>query len=502
MNTNTSQTITANERATRTARRRQTGAITTFTGVLILLLLTLMMFFAVRVGVFEQRVSSNEMRQKHAFHAADAGLGQAREFFSKYSQLIASDIVDQLPNGTDGWMAPTSELRWQKCSLASGLDLANGSGTHPCYGEGLTSEREEMYYYYFNNSTEVPLNTDAILPGSSESVSVQALLCVAEMDFDQTTPFQRCSTNRDVADGSYYVLTLLARGGADCNGGNCGAEALISEKVANTGAAAGGQGPAVPLTTRTNFPPSGTAEVVANPNAGGVGVPLTVWMNQNDSCDGSIVDPGSGAWATCERHEWYGVDAMPNDLRCPSGSCACSESEAMSYTDGNVNILGYDLKLDADFPCDLFLFYFGIPRSEYEMIKSMATVITDCSVLNENSFGIYWVTGSECLVNANTTIGSVDAPVLLISAATLTRFNGNADIFGVLMLTDVESPANEFESLGTMTTYGSAIIDGTIGKYQGTFRVVYHESITKMPQGAGLLASIPGGWTDFHENWK
>ena len=51
--------------------RYQAGVLTTFTGVLILVLLTLMMFFAMRVGVFEQRVSSSEMRQKLAFDLAD-----------------------------------------------------------------------------------------------------------------------------------------------------------------------------------------------------------------------------------------------------------------------------------------------------------------------------------------------------------------------------------------------------------------------------------------------
>jgi Tfp pilus assembly protein PilX len=61
--------------------RYQAGVMTTFTGVLILVLLTLMMFFAIRVGVFEQRVSSNEMRQKLAFHAAESGIHHAKEFF-------------------------------------------------------------------------------------------------------------------------------------------------------------------------------------------------------------------------------------------------------------------------------------------------------------------------------------------------------------------------------------------------------------------------------------
>ena len=65
--------------------------ITTFTGVLILVLLTLMMFFAIRVGVFEQRVSSNEMRQKLAFHAAASAIDHAKARCPANSVLVSSD---------------------------------------------------------------------------------------------------------------------------------------------------------------------------------------------------------------------------------------------------------------------------------------------------------------------------------------------------------------------------------------------------------------------------
>ena len=50
---------------------RQSGGITIFTGIFVLILMTLMLLYASRVGLFEQRVSSNEMRQKIAFHNAD-----------------------------------------------------------------------------------------------------------------------------------------------------------------------------------------------------------------------------------------------------------------------------------------------------------------------------------------------------------------------------------------------------------------------------------------------
>jgi hypothetical protein len=493
-------------RHTGSTARYQSGVLTTFTGILILVMLTLMMFFAIRVGVFEQRVSSNEMRQKLAFHAAESGIHHAKEYIRKHASLVASSEEDIFSGTVDGWLAETSQKRWQKCSEVSGLDL-NGSGSHPCYGESVPSVRPNTYFYSFNGSTELPVNTNDILPGTNESVTVEALLCVLDLDINAAVPVQGCSTDPTtavgVADGTYYMVTLLARGGADCNGGNCVAEALVSEQVSNFGAAGGGNPPGVPLTTRSSFPPSGTAEVVPNPNAGGVGVPISVWMNGNSSCavDGSSIDPSSGSWATCEMHEWYGTDLLPDDYACP-GNCSCTADESISYTQASNDVLGIDLVQDPAFPCDLFQFYFGVPRASYEIVKGYSQIISNCNSLGPTSSGIYWVSGSECRVNANTQVGSPKAPVMLISAATLTRFNGGAKLYGTLFITDVEDSNAELQSNGTNTIYGSTIVDGTLGSYQGTFQVVWNEN-TARPAGAdGGLGSVPGGWSDFHSDWE
>jgi hypothetical protein len=499
--------------------RYQSGILTTFTGVLILVLLTLMMFFAIRVGVFEQRVSSNDMRQKDAFHAAESGIQHAKEFFreTKVNALIATDKEDFLPNGDDGWLADTSEKRWKSCDPDDG-EWSTSDQSHPCYGEPSSDRRSTMFFYEFPDasgsaSTRLPIDTDTILNDPTEDVDVYALLCVLNVDATMDPPVQGCGqTAADMNDpdtfGDYFMVTLLARGQSDCDGGACKGEALVSEQISNFGAAAGGNTPAVPLTTKSSFPPSGSAEIVPNPNAGGVGVPVSVWMNgrgPDSLCpqQAAPIDPTSGSWATCEAHEWYGVDAMPDNFACPpTTTCSCSETESISYTKGTSDILGIDLIQDTNFPCDLFQFYFGVPRTEYETVKGYSQVINDCSTLGPNSFGIYWVTGPACRIAANTTVGSPDAPVLLISAATLTRLNGGAKIYGTVFITDVEDGNAELQSIGTNTVYGQVLVDGTLGSYSGTFQVVYNDLTARKAGTGGGLGTVIGGWTDNPGQWS
>jgi len=484
---------------------RQRGMLTTFTGVMILVLLTLMMFFAIRVGVFEQRVSANDSRQKLAFHTAESGIAHAKEFFLANSVLITKNEEAFLADGSDGWFFSG---RWTLCP--AGIDADK---SHPCNARSVINDQtKKMYFYNVDENSFLPIQPNDVLPGDTEKVEVQALLCVLEMVNDDPIPVKGCSelgVPQFAGDpsGNYFMLTILARGGADCVGNgavkdDCNAMAMISEQVSNFGATGGGNSPQVPLTTKSSFPPSGTAEVVPNPNAGGIGVPVSVWMNDNDSCaNGVVADPSSGSWATCEMHEWYGVDKKPDDMAC-SGNCTCTEAESISFTDANNNILGIDLVSDEDFPCDLFQFYFGVPSTSYEVVKSTSQIITDCDSLDESSFGVYWVTGSDCRINANTVIGSVKSPVLLISAATTTTFNGGAKFFGVLFVTDVEDPAAELSSLGTNTVYGSVINDATLGAYNGTFQVVWAEDVSEKAGNGGGLGNVLGGWSDFHQDWE
>ncbi len=287
--------------------QKQKGALTMFSAVLILILLTELIIYAVQVGVFEQRKSANEMRQKEAFHVAESAIQFSKEF------LLANS---RNASGPD-WLA----TRWKKCS---DLKLpVDGKGTHPCYAEpadggaGFPNNlRNNMYYYSpddadlrgaddaYGNPT-LPIDVDSVIPDSTQRVDVYALLCMLHIERNPAaqvsppnSPVQGCTMEADLQDPVYFMITLMARGEADCDGGTCSARALITDKVGSFGPIGGEGGPGVPLTTKSTFPPSGTSEIVPNPNGGGVGVPISAWMNSNDSCANQVpVDPTGGPGA-------------------------------------------------------------------------------------------------------------------------------------------------------------------------------------------------------------
>jgi len=319
----------------------------------------------------------------------------------------------------------------------------------------------------------------------------------------------------------YFIVTLLARGQAECDAnGDCAAEALVAQKLGSFGPLTGAGGPGVPLTSRSTFPPSGTAEIVPNPDGGGEGVPISSWLNGNTEssdllCADAInpLEPIGGSWTTCERHEWYGVDIMPGETSpngkytCPTANCSCASDERrISYAEAGGDVIGMDIVVDPEFPCDLFEYTFKEERADYNDVKDGFTVITDCDELGPDwpaEKNLIWVDGSvaDCKINA-TTIGSPEDPVFLVSAAELTSLAGNAIFYGVMFITDVESTAAEFKGNGTFTIYGAVIIEGPMDKFTGTYQVVYNEDLIELATKRGSLGKIYGGWTDFHEDWR
>jgi hypothetical protein len=515
--------------------RSQRGAVTIFTAVLILLLMTLMLFYAARVGLFEQRVSANDLRQKLAFQAAEAGLDYALEFMLARTNRMTSKASEATPyldadgnlNYYSGWFAEGSTL-WAACPDAPGTD-------HPCGGEVAGGATGSFYYDDPATTTEdqydaLPLDAALLgnLPPGTE-VRVTAVICPRELG-DPTCLGDAGISEPDDTDAPpmRFSIWLLAYGYSDCNDNDadgqidlpdeCSGRANVARPVGSLGSFNGS--PNVPLVSKNSIPAQGTAEVVPNPNGGGEGVPLSIWSNDRpnlgDSCppldpDGSAGDALSvqGSFKTCELHEWYGVDARPDNHRCNQPTCQCDYPgpEPISYRQGADEVIGIDVISDPLFPCDLFQYYFGYPSSEYQAVKSAATVIDDCSVLNEASEGFFWFSGSTCTLG---NVGTINNPVILVSAAdSLTRIGANNHFYGILYLANVEDPDGDaaFQPGGGATVYGAVIVDvlfNTSGA-GGTFRIVYDEVALMGAGGAGGIGRISGGWHDFglpQFNWE
>jgi hypothetical protein len=336
-----------------------------------------------------------------------------------------------------------------------------------------------------------------MLPAET-AARVSAVLC--QVDF--ANPVGGCMAAPAATDNtllSSFLITVLAYGYADCTDptdtATCQVSATIAQPLTNYSIARGS--PAVPLTARTTFPPTGTVEVVPNPNAGGVGVPVSVWANANESCSSGVATLGSGDWATCEYHEWYETDEIPEDMMCTQPSCSCSKSEAISYTVGTDDLMGIDMLEDPNFPCDLFEFFFGVPASDYQVVKSAARVVADCDSLDSESHGIYWVSGPQCRLDGTNVIGSPQLPVMLISAASNTTFTGTNNIFGVVFITDVEDPDATWDASGTNIVYGSVIIDAELDSFVGTFKDIYNADVSMLAAGSNGIGTLSGGWRDF-----
>jgi hypothetical protein len=162
-----------------------------------------------------------------------------------------------------------------------------------------------------------------------------------------------------------------------------------------------------------------------------------------------------------------------------------------------------DIVIDEDFPCDLWKYTFGYTKANYLQVKALvpkSNILTDCSTLDTDSVGFYWISGSTCTLQDQ--IGTKDSPVLLISATNRTRINAGANIFGTLFVTDVEDSDAEFTGNGRGTIFGAAIMDATMKNFNGTFQIVYVEGLGMDGLQRGGFGDVAGGWTDVHDTWQ
>lgn len=371
-------------------RRTQPGTALIITLVLVLLA-TLLALFAMNVGISEQRASGNDVRSRLVQQATEAALAQGMEYFKVNTTQVDKTATDAGGNAL-----------WAKCAfddtsfpcgtVEQTFTFKDAAGTSPACPDGSAqpcARRATMYYFIGgsqdvngNGSTtdtldkrSVPLDrrittaagsTTAVGNNFAVNYGVGALLCMVKNPTAATDP-TTCTTDMSKRS-SVSILTLTAVG--SINGES--ARTTLTQSVAQHSVIANPVGKP-PVVASGNVTAKGTLQIVTNPNAGGSGVPISIWSRLQATYN------NTGTPNTCYMDEFIRNQSgnatpiyegtKPQVITCDT--CACSAS--LSGTQGNTSTVGIDILDSVDhhagggnyaikpgeFPCDMFQYIFG-----------------------------------------------------------------------------------------------------------------------------------------------
>lgn len=465
------------------SQQRQRGSVL-FLVIMLLLLASILTLFALNVGVFEQRLSGNDMRAKYTQQLADSAIAEGVE----HIRLQGAEFT------------AFGAVNWNRCSVD---DL-----TFPC-GALPVERRGDMFF--FSNGGGDPLESRMLLPydqarfqdvggiagnGFPVEYGAGAAICwISRGSVDEVA----CATEPDDAS-NVFVLTMV--GVARMPG-----EAARATATQTLGAYTlfDNLPELPPIIAAGTVTLRGSIDVVANPNAAGPGVPVSIWTR-------SPVDP-NGTPNTCYIDEFFregapnaanqGPTFYPDTTFVTCRGCSCPDNKSLSFGGAGPNSCpGIDILAPTktrsagctneaandidpsnprDFPCDLFEYVFGIrawddvnPVDNFCETKVFVDNRLDDSDTTEvgadvaflvdsaqhilapadspllaalglagdprvrgcdglgNLSGLVWMMGCTN-IPANTDVGTPETPiVLVVDGGQELRFNASTRLFGVL----------------------------------------------------------------------
>jgi hypothetical protein len=372
--------------------------------IVLLLLAGLLTLFAVNVGIFEQRSTGNDLRNKMVIEVAEAGLAQGFEYLYRQHKGMLKD-----------------PSQWERCA-ADDVSFPCGAISAAVFdddGDPATApvpRRSQMF------RLKAPTVAN-VIPG------IDAALSRYMLPLPATSKIATLANAFAVAYGVAPVMCFASRpahpnpGGIPCNAGvGTGSTSvaittfvsvakMAGENASSTLVQTVGQYPKFgddllnrpPITTSGTAGVTGTLQIVTNPNAGGTGVPVSVWSRVDvdktgttNSCfadeffrytQGSHTPSVYQSTIRCDDCRCDSNDA-PKTLsydasgrnRCLTATADCEGMDILDVDAGTDSQTGYNtagheganynVRSDAlsfptcEFPPDLFDFVFHVPTWE------------------------------------------------------------------------------------------------------------------------------------------
>lgn len=440
-----------------TLRRRpgastQRGAATLIVVMLLFFIVSLVAAYAARNLLFEQKTSTNQYRATQALETAEAGLEWALAMLN--GGRIDADCNPLVP-------PDVSSNSFRQRYLAIDID---GNYTPQLMGPG--GERRQASCVQagagWNCSCPASTRPAPTIPGGG-SVNPAFRVC-----FEAVNPPQR-GVVRVVSTASTRFVDQSCDTAAEGDAGD--AAASVSTVVALSSALAAP--PSAALTSGRDITITGSTTTLVNTDAMTNGV--TTQFGRTLSATGGAFNqlslPGTPGGRSSIYDPWL----------------------------GNLSLT----------PTDLLRSHVHMPMATYK--AQPATVVVDCSsdcanrlnnAVQGNPGRIVWVNGNASL-STSLSLGSDDAPALVVVDGNVNLTGGNFDIVGLLYgMGDITLAGT------TLKVRGAVVAARDFSSTGDTITVEYNPAhltqptlippvLTQLRLASGSLVRVPGSWRDF-----
>jgi Tfp pilus assembly protein PilX len=494
----------------------QRGAVL-YVAIMLLLLASVLTVAALNVGLFEQKSTGNDVRSKAVNEIAEAGLAQGFEYLMRQHPAMMEDTTTWVKCGATETAFPCGAIS------TDAIDTDGDPST-----TATVARRATMYHLvnsgYTNSNFDnamvgrmLPLTSEIATAanGSQVAYGVAPVLCyvAARATGESATAPIRCADSPSTATNRRIVTFVSVARMPD--------EAARTTLTQTMGTYALLSNPAghPPVIASGSIDITGTLQIVTNPNAGGAGVPVSVWTRKDVS--------KTGTPNTCYADEFYRFGAKNNDpptledgvVICDT--CQCNGDKSLSYDkSGNVQSEGidildvegdsstarsgqqginYNVKSDSlsyptcEFPPDLFANVFGVSAWEDDDDDCFAEKKIMTSFTNPNN-GVqvtmgadeaYLYTNAQYIINA-TTAGAVYRKPDQVTTATYP----SASLSGLIWCQS-NCDVGSNQQLGSPAAPVALVIDGSARIQGRVFGLIF----LRTTSGTGVTITPSSGYT-------